>query len=641
MKNVHLYSLLVCVFLASCTDKDNNSDVESIITATKTCSYSDFNIEQDTNVTLDCLLDLEQQTVDVPSGVTFHFDGGDIFNGTLNFASTGTIDDELLNADLEVQGDVQLINDEFQLYYYRWNLIAGETTSDIAQSNNDELERLMQYSKNLDASTFKIDEFDAYFQTSHVTSTTTNQNFYPSLEAINLPSDFNLVMTDNTHLRIYPGEADDPSGVLFAVREVENVTITGGVLYGDRDEKEYPVDGADAAGTSLIAVNASVNVVLDGITFRDASKNALSIYSLGFPFNSDYIPTVNLTVQNCTFENNRRMSVVITDGTDIKILNNTFIDNDQDSINSQSGEVGYAINIEPYRTRDTETGELIEYQKVTNVLIKGNTETNSRVGFLTVTIGQDIIVEDNNIDTRMVWSFVNGVKIRNNIFNAVAGSDASESWAFYASGTGVTVYDNEFSGNTITGYAIGMVVGSVDIDVYENTITDVSAGIQISDATDASIYDNVVESEGDALRFANTTADNVSVTGNTFTTSGFMARVTNSNNSEGTEDFSIFIDDNQFNGDGSVNFYLSNGVTFSNNVINGGVKVASDVTNYIIDNNTIIPQEIHGIELSGEHQNITISNNTISEPVNSATYICINNQSTTPNEIVLSGNTCR
>lgn len=646
MKTLIPFLLIFIIIFISCSKDDDNvteSNPEepnvSIITATETCLYSDLAIEANSTVEINCLLDLEGKTIEVPEGVTFEFDGGDIFNGTLNFTAGGKIAGEILNSNLTVSGDVQLINEIFNFYPSRWgNIIEGEVTSEIALLNNTNLEGLFEFTKSLRASTFQIDKFNAYFEVTIVTSTTSDQNFYPSLEAINVPSDFNLMMTDNTNLRIFPGGTlNTNGGGILGIRDAENITISGGNLYGDRDERFYTADEDGEQGTHLLRIHSGRNITIDNIHFENGSGGSMAISSFGFPFNSDYNPTDGITISNCEFLNSRRMAIALTDGKNVSIINNSFMNTGQVSTNSTGGEVGYAINVEPFRIRD-DNGDIIEYQKVTNALIKGNTETNSRGGFLTLTIGQDLIVEENTIDTRMVWSFVSGTKVRNNTFNA-SGSWASESWAFFAAGSGETVFDNEFSGNQISGYSIGMVIGSVDADIYENTITNVTGGIQISDAIGATVHDNIVESAGDGLRFANTTAENVKITGNTFTTSGFMARVTNTNNTEEEEGFTILIDNNDFFGYGAVSLFLTNGILFSNNTVQGGIQI-SDTSNSLIDKNIITPNEANGISLSNENKSITISNNSISEPTGADRFECLNNESTMLGEITLINNTC-
>lgn len=587
---------------------------------------------------IDCIYDLGGEVITLPSNVTLNYLGGDIINGELVF-SDGEIDGRLLNHTLEVTGDVSLIDTVFNFYASRWDIVEGSTNSDRALQNNTNLEKLMVWIKELGANTFKIDKLDMYVEVTRVTSTTSNQNFYPALEGMNPPSDFNLIMTDNTHLRVFPGgNYNLEGGAIIGIRDAENITIRGGNFHGDRDERYFSPDDVGLEGCHLLNIQSGRNIILDGIYFENGSSGTLNIYSFGFSFNPEtYNPTENVVIKNCTIKDSRRMSLALTDGRNIRIENNTFINSSQPSVNTDGGEVGYAINLEPARTRDDE-GNLKEYQRVFDVLIKGNIETNSRGGFLTLTIGQDITVEDNVIDTRMVWSLVSGVKIRNNTFTASA--DASESWAFFGAGKGETVFDNEFSGNTISGYSAGVILGTIGVKVYDNVIKNCSAGVQLSKTFDTKVYNNTIDVTNNGVQATNTYCNDVEVTGNHITSGGFHFKATNLNNSEGEEEYSLLMDDNVFNGnDRAVSLSLINGLTFTNNEVSGGIEI-TNVTNSLVEGNTVKSVNRHGIRTYNTHKNLKVSNNTIYEPTGATRFECLSNESTTPDEVELVNNTC-
>src|SRR5690606_25403006 len=184
---------------------------------------------------------------------------------------------------------------EFNFYPERWDIDQGKNVdSDRALENNTNVEELMYFVKDLGANVFLVDEFDAYFEVTKVTSTTSNQNFYPSVEAINIPSNFTLSMTDNTILRVYPTE-NLKSASLIAVREAENVKIIGGVLFGYRDLRQYSKANAEE-GAHLLSIQSSSNVVLDGRKFTKGSLGGLNIHSIGHSFQPIYIPTNKVVV---------------------------------------------------------------------------------------------------------------------------------------------------------------------------------------------------------------------------------------------------------------------------------------------------------------------------------------------------------
>ncbi len=646
MKNVCSCLLILCmVFFASCS----NESADGVIpeggnpdpdipenTATTPCDFDLTGVTPNQTLVIDCVLDLEGQTVNLPANVTLQFDKGDIINGTLNFAVGGKIDGRLLSSKLNLEGDVTLIDPTFKFYALRWELIEGRTTSDIALENTAILEKVMFLTKELGATTCTVDKLDAYFEVTKVTSTTSNQNFYTSLEAVNIPSDFSLKMTDNTHLRIFPGEPETKGGAILAVRDAENITITGGTLHGDRDQRIYSPSDDGLEGSHLFHIHSGRNIVLDGIRFEEGSKGSITIYSFGFSFNPDYNPTTNVTIKNCVFKDSRRMAIALTDGRDIVIEGNTFINSGQPSSNSDGGEVGYAINIEPDRYRD-ENGVLKERQKVFNVLIKGNTESGSRGGFVTLTIGQDLTVEDNNIGSRVVYSLVSGVRVVNNRFKAV--DKATESWAIFAAGSGETVFNNEISGNTIEGYSLGIVTGSYDTYVHTNTIKECGAGIQISQAFKARIHDNDINVTKNGIQSTNTYADEIEIIGNKVTSESFHVYFAQLNNKEEHKTHTMVLEGNTFINTRKVSFSNTTGITFQNNEITGGIEIGN-TSNTLIMGNTIRPNESDGIRLYGTHAGISIMNNTIYEPTGAERYVCIKNTSETPGAITDSGNTC-
>ncbi|GAA3612572.1 hypothetical protein GCM10022396_32180 [Flavivirga amylovorans] len=628
----------------SCSKDDSDEPTKDIIkdtppnVITTPCGFDLSNVAANSTIKIDCLLDLKDKTVTLPENIIIEFAGGDIINGALNFSSGGKIDGNLLSSKLKLEGDVKLIDPTFKFYAVRWGIVEGETTSDIALKNNDILEGIMFFTQKLGATTFNIDKLDAYFEVTKVTSTTTNANWYPSQEAINIPSDFNLVMTDNTHLRVFPAQlgVSREGATLLAIRHESNVTVKGGILHGDRELRQYSEDDGQE-GSHLFHIHSGKNVTLDGIQFIEGSVGSITIYSTGFSFNPNYEPTTGVVIKNCEFVRSRRMAISLTDGRDVLIEGNTFIDTGLPTPNSKGGEVGYAINIEPTRFRD-ENGELKEWQRVFDVLIKGNTETGSRGGFVTLTIGQGLTVENNDIGTRVVYSFVSGSKVINNRFKATG--KATESWAIFAAGDGETVFDNEIGGNTIEGYSLGIVVGSNDAFVHDNEIKDCGAGIQISKAFEARIHNNTINVSGNGIQATNTHSDAIEIKGNEVTTSGnFNIYLANLNIEEAHKDYKIVLDGNKLLSTKNVTISNARGITFKNNEVNGGIGVG-DVFDVEVSANTIKPNESDGIRTFGTNASFSVLNNIITEPTGAARYECINNDADNPDSTVMTGNTC-
>ena len=597
---------------------------------TTPCDYTLATLTANETLKVSCQLDLEGQTIALPANVILEYDGGEIINGALTF-SGGKIDGDLLNQDLEVSGTVVLMDPTFTFHPERWDIVQGKTNSDRAQLNNNNLENLMFFSNGLGAHTFVIDEFDAYFEISKVTSTTTNQNFYPSLEAINIPSDFHLKMSDNTVLRVFPNNS---SGVLLAAREVSNSKISGGTLYGDRNEHDYSTTNAGEGGNHLLHVHASTDVVVDGVKFINGSAGGLVINSLRFTFQPDYLPTKNVTIRNCIFENNRRMATAITDGYDLIIENNSYLNTGLENANSDGGVVGYALNIEANRTRDA-NGEFVFYEKVQNVTIRNNIERGSRIGGMTVSIGENITIENNDMENKIVYSATSGTKIRNNKFTA--SEKSSNTPAILAAGKGETVFDNEISGNTITGYGVAIAIYEGKLNIFDNNIIDCNNGMQLKELTDTEIYNNNISSSLSSSRGISmqlTHGNNVNIFENSISVQANHLYFVALNEENEYASNVVTIHDNNFSSEASAVFSRTSGVLFEQNTLEGQVQLVN------AKNIDIKSTESHGISLTSTNTEIAITLNKIDISA-SGKYECVKiSSSTDPLEVLLDGNTC-
>lgn len=618
-------------------ETDNESDFDStdgLKISTTPCDFLLSDATSNSTIEIDCQMDLKGQTINLPAGVTLTYAGGEIINGTLNFSVQGIIDGNLLNKDLDIEGDVQLSSQEFNFYPERWDIVQGEgVTSGRALQNNTNFEGLIYLVKDLGANVFLVDKFDAYFEVTKVTSSTSNQNFYPSLEAINIPSNFTLSMTDNTILRVFPTE-NLKSAALLAIREVENVKIIGGVLYGDRDLRQYSKTNAEE-GAHLLNIHSGTNIVLDGIKFTMGSLGGLNINSIGHSFQPIYNPSNNIIVRSCVFDSNRMMSIAITDGNNIDINGNTFLKNGLPSTNSDGGVVGYAINFEPVRKRDSETQELVEYQKVYNVTIRNNKESQSRAGAVIIYIGQNIVIENNEFEGRVGYTFASDTEIRNNKF--IASPNSADKPAIGIGGSGETVFNNKVHGNTIEGYGVGISSYYKGVEISGNIINNCSSGIQFKEAEDIVIKDNKISNSngGNGITGHITTANNVQILNNEINVrnnSLFFVQLNGDLNSS-TE--SMIVKGNTILGVGPSVFSNSSGILYEDNNLLSGVQI-SNSSNVDILNNTITPTDRHGIQLKGNVSNIVVSDNDIKVATK---YDCIRDESS--GSVSIGSNTCQ
>ncbi|SDF54521.1 hypothetical protein [Cellulophaga baltica] len=97
MKN-KTYLIFIFIILNSSCGKDNLEDIGNDIvsdvpenTITAPCSFNLSDLTTDSTIKIDCILDLNGQTITLSNNVNFEFGRGDIINGKLIF-SNGTID---------------------------------------------------------------------------------------------------------------------------------------------------------------------------------------------------------------------------------------------------------------------------------------------------------------------------------------------------------------------------------------------------------------------------------------------------------------------------------------------------------------------------------------------------------------------
>ncbi len=609
-------------------------------TATNSCDFDISGVQKNETIVIDCILDLKGKTINLPENITLAFDKGDIINGTIIFASGGKIAGELLNSKLALEGDVQLIDPVFKFFASRWDIIEGTTTTEIALDNNKNLENLFTYIKRLGGTTFQIDKFDAFFEITRITPP--EVFFRASDEAINIPSNFTIRMTANTFFRVFPAEEDKKNGAIFAFNDVDNASLIGpGNLVGDRDTRAYSSGDVGETGSHLIHVRSGRNIKIDGVNFVDGSKGAITIYSQGFfsrP-NTNYKPSTMVTIKNCLFKNIRRMAISVTDGREIFIEDNSFENTGQVSQSSDGGDVGYSINIEAARRRD-DNGVLEELQKVFNVYVRRNTETNSRSGFITVNIGQFTTVEDNIVGTRISYKLANNTKILNNTLKA--DGIGLESWAIFASGTGETVFNNEVGNNTISGYKTGIVVASNEAYIHHNVVDNVAVGIQLSRANNPRIIDNKITRANKGITAMNTFVKNALIKGNNITTIDGFHMFFSSLNLENTttQSYQLNVISNTFFNPQKITISNAYGVTFTENNLIGGIEIGNSTNIEVSENTKIQPDESDGIRIFGTNSNVRILNNIITKPTGNARFECINNNSSNPNEITIINNSC-
>ncbi|MEZ4975932.1 MAG: right-handed parallel beta-helix repeat-containing protein [Flavobacteriaceae bacterium] len=584
-------------------------------------------VQSGDDIAIEGRIDLNGQNVVLPSNVTLRYNGGEIINGTLDFGdeSQSVVDSDLFNRRLSVRGNIRLLQEVFTFRPDRWDIVQGPVDDVTALLNTQNMEQLFLYAKGLGAHTFVIKTFDAYFKVDGPL----NQGV-PEVHALNLPSDFSLHMTSNTHLRMQPN--GHFRAALLSIYNENNVKVTGGNLHGDREQHNYNSGYVDSDGSTgptnewlnTMTIKGGKNIIIDGVTFMDAAGDGLLISSTYHYFDPNHIRSENITITNCIFQRARRTNLVITNGEQIYIDHNQLIDGGIDMPNSSGIAPSSNLNIEPYRSRNQTTGELIEYERVSDVYITNNEQivldrpNNPSAGGFQLSHGNGPIIVENNVmtDTGVSFTTVDGVIIRNNTITngaiSAGNADNIDRTDF--------VFGNEVYNNTIQTTGTAMSVGGNGVLVRDNNILQSTVGIAIGfGATNSSkgvsnsiIRNNNIESSNRAITCMNTLhnvtieQNDIHMTGNApfaMTLSGISDNFVVKNNT--------ITGSNQGTVSGAPPSLLSNNnLEYSNN--NGGEIQISGGSNMLIQGN-VSEARINkdGVVFSNDSPNTILSNNQI------------------------------
>ncbi len=596
------------------------------------CDFNLLNIKEGETITLNCILDLQGKTITLPKNVTLVYDKGDIINGTLNFGNSGKIDGELLNASLSIEGDVQLTSTEFKFIPSRWDIVEGEVNDEIASDNKDKLKAIFIFIKKIGGTKFYIDKMDAYFKVDEPSGKPV-----PTVFAITFPSNFHLIMTENTHLRMQPNAYKQP--VLLSVLSVDNVTIEGGILHGERDEHDYSSGGTHEWPT-LISIKASQNIKVTGVTMQDATGDGLAISALGHSWDSHYTQSSNVTVMDNIFLRNRRNQMSITDGFDIVVENNQFIDASIHTDNSQGVAPGFAIDIEPVRGNNP----LGPQQIAEKISILNNTERGSRVGGFTVHTGDRVTFEGNTMDNGISYSTATEIIIKNNFFKALSDKAKSNGIAITAGRT--DLFDRNFGskvfGNTITGYSTGIALSNTDLEVFDNKISDCKVGLSIETITKSKVFKNEIisskdNSDGIVSSAQATYYDQLIVENNSVDVKRFALLIVGINIEDTHRNFLFDIRENLFMKNGAT---ISNTKGFSidtNTFKNGGIRLVN-AEKGSVRNNNINSTTSNGIRIDEGCKDLNITKNNLI--IMGRNLECIKVNGTDGVNLTIENNTC-
>ncbi|MGZ0017162.1 hypothetical protein [Yeosuana sp. AK3] len=566
------------------------------------CTFSLAETVANSTVIINCIMDLEGQTVTLPANVTLVYDGGDIINGTLIFSENSVISGELLNSSLTLGGSNPLLKDpSFTFIPERWEIVEGEVPQDIAFRNTTIVNDILVKVKTLGVTTFKLDSIDAYFYGNEIWR-----------GGIEIPSNMNFEMTDNTHLRVH---LTSTFRSLIFIGEKENIKISGGNLHGNRNLPGFDISISAKGERSLIVLKTGVNITMENIHLSNSAVDGINIESMKHAYEANYVPSQNIIINNCTFDSNRRNNLSITDGLDMLVENCTFLNAGVNMEHSDGIAPRFGIDLEPH-VQDWDK----PLQHLERVTLRNNVERGSAAGGIVFADGDYYVFEQNDFEGGAHIVGAANVQIINNTIGEGGITHGDDPGNWY---TLMRNENNVVAGNTITGKGNGIGIGinavNKGLNIYDNHIINMGVGIMLRALKDSHIYNNTIESSGanddgiNALIFV----DNVVIENNNIKVNDFLFYFDHINYEEEYQNHKVTVNNNIFNSTGNRFGFLSNstGIDFlRNEFVNGGARITGG-KNVLFEDNAILQTNVN-LEFNGDRSdNLLIKNNIFSGPI--------------------------
>jgi len=243
-----------------------------------------------------------------------------------------------------------------------------------------------------------------------------------ALKSINLKSNSTIIMTPKTVLKAIPNSSK--SYAVLNITNIENVSIIGGIIYGERLE-HTGTDGQWGMGIRIIGSN--------NIFIRFTRSN--NCWGDGFYIGGNYVQNYSQDIQliDVSADNNRRQGISLISGRNIHIvranLTNTHGHRPQAGLDIEPNtpdQIIENVNVVDLSTSNNTFGLLVSLgkldtnSKAVGISIQNHKDENSEYGM--VIIGSRSTIVPGSIDVeKPIWrnSKSNGLVIRNNDYRSL------------------------------------------------------------------------------------------------------------------------------------------------------------------------------------------------------------------------------
>lgn len=286
------------------------------------------------------------------------------------------------------------------------------------------------------------------------------------------PSNIKILMHPETVLNVKPNGSYGYS--CFHLETVENVTISGGKIRGDRYEHDFTGHGdlkeKDTHEWGFgINIQGSKNIIIENVDITGLTGDCIFICAKGLlnvPW-TDYTPSQNITIRNCILDGSRRNNISVTAGEGVLIQRNVITNA---GINDGC-KPGFGIDIEGYGEGD------IDFEEPKNIIVSKNTFIGNVNQSACNYNGYGVVFEGNYSDNSISYGYGTDTVLFDNVFSR----EDKKQVAITALGVsnGKKANNVSIKGNVVKGFSSGIDARGKSIVVTGNALSELG-GVPIS-----------------------------------------------------------------------------------------------------------------------------------------------------------------
>ncbi|AXH71076.1 hypothetical protein BSP38_034 [Bacillus phage BSP38] len=307
---------------------------------------------------------------------------------------------------------------------------------------------------------------------------------------LRFPSNIEVIFHEMALFKVEPNSSTGYA--CFNLENVENVTLRGGYVIGDRYEHDYTLDGVPNNRRThewghCLHIRGCRNIYVENMTLMNATGDNIWVPAKGMMNweGSTYIPSEGITIHKCTTIRGRRNNFATNGCIGLNIDDCDFIEAGGDVIGPAFG-----IDLEGFAENSIKYDHPYEIN-ITNCRFKRNGK-----GALNINVTGKVHATNNFTDDVISYGFSTDGTISNNTITNETGVHKPFGIDSIRKSSSETGNRTIITGNQIRGFASGICARGVGVIVSNNYLSDISSvGIYPYLSEEVLVSNNIINSD--------------------------------------------------------------------------------------------------------------------------------------------------